>query len=119
MGLAKKLAEGITRPAIPSEPAALESWASSQRGNLATVIRYKPVAVENAWRIWNSNQKGLETLSYRFDFTNQLSATGVWLKAISAPAKCPSHHGAERPGPQGSGRSGIRPRQSGRAGARA
>jgi hypothetical protein len=57
---------------------------------LKTVIRYKPVAVANAWRMWNTKNKGLETLSYRLDFSTGLSATGVWLKAIAAPGNAPA-----------------------------
>jgi hypothetical protein len=50
------------------------------------VIRYQPVSVENAWRTSNTKHLGLESLSYRFDFSNGLSATGIWLKAITAPS---------------------------------
>ena len=89
-GLAKKLAEGITRPAIPADSTARETWAASQRSMLQSVIRYKPLTVANAWRVWNTKNKGLETLSYRLDFSNELSATGVWLKAIAAPASAPA-----------------------------
>jgi dienelactone hydrolase len=90
VGLAKKLANGITRPAIPSDPAARDTWAASQRPILTSVIRYRPVTVASAWRMWNTKNKGLETLSYRLDFSNGLSATGVWLKAIAAPASAPA-----------------------------
>jgi dienelactone hydrolase len=89
-GLARKLAGGITRPAIPEESATRETWAAQQRSLLKTVIRYKSVSVANAWRMWNTKNKGLETLSYRLDFSNELSATGVWLKAIAAPANAPA-----------------------------
>ena len=89
-GLAKKLADGITRPVIPADSAARESWAASQRPTLTTIIRYKPVTVANAWRMWNTKDKGLETLSYRLDLSNGLSATGVWLKAIESPANAPA-----------------------------
>jgi dienelactone hydrolase len=88
VGLAKRLADRITRPAIPAD--SRETWAASQRSILQTVIRYKPVTVAGAWRMWNTKDKGLETLSYRLDFSSQLSATGVWLKAIAAPANAPA-----------------------------
>ncbi|HKS97367.1 MAG TPA: hypothetical protein VJV74_14695, partial [Terriglobia bacterium] len=88
-GLARKLAAGITRPAIPAEDAARQAWAVSERERLQSVIRLKPVKVENAWRIWNTKNKGVETLSYRFDFSDGLSATGTWLKAIAAPSDAP------------------------------
>jgi dienelactone hydrolase len=90
VGLAKKLADGISRPAIPADSTTRETWAASQRPILKSVIRYKPMAVANAWRMWNTKGKGLETLSYRLDFSNRLSATGVWLKDIAAPASAPA-----------------------------
>jgi dienelactone hydrolase len=90
LGLAKKFADRITRPVIPTGPTALGTWAASERNTLTSVIRYQAVRVANVWRFWNTNQKGLETLSYRFDFSNNLSATGVWLKGISAPGNAPA-----------------------------
>jgi dienelactone hydrolase len=81
--LARKLAGQIAQTPVPavSERA---SWVQSQRKQLKNVIRYQPVSVENAWRTSNTSHLGLESLSYRFDFSNGLSATGIWLKAISA-----------------------------------
>ena len=88
-GLARKLAADITHPAIPTDQAARETWVASERERLKSVIRLKPVTVENAWRIWNTKNKGVETLSYRFDFSDGLSATGTWLRAIAAPPDAP------------------------------
>src|ERR1019366_2108315 len=90
LGLAKKFASPITRPVIPTELTALGTWAASQRNALTSVIRYKPVTMANAWRLSNTKQQGVETLSYRFDFSNHLSATGVWLKGIEAPGNAPA-----------------------------
>jgi hypothetical protein len=90
VGLAKKLAEHITRPAIPADSPTRETWADSQRSTLKSVIRYQPVTVVSAWRMWNTKDKGLETLSYRLDFPHGLSATGVWLKDIAAPGNAPA-----------------------------
>ena len=75
VGLAKKLADRITRPAVPADFTTRETWAASQRPMLKSVIRYKPVTVANAWRMWNTKDKSLETLSYRLDLSNGLSAT--------------------------------------------
>lgn len=91
LGLAKKLAANLSRASIPPEDSAREAWAESERANLKSVIRFKPVTVTNAWRMWNTKNKGLETLSYRFDFSNHLSATGVWLKGIDSPAGAPAN----------------------------
>ncbi|HEV2424262.1 MAG TPA: hypothetical protein VGZ29_05490 [Terriglobia bacterium] len=92
-GLARKLAEGITRPAVPggsSDAPAHASWAKAQREQLEKVIRYRPVKMENAWRIAATKHQGLETLSYHFEFSNDLGATGVWLKAIAAQPDAPA-----------------------------
>jgi dienelactone hydrolase len=87
LGVARKLAGQIRRGAVPTESGDLASWASSQRNQLKTTLRYKPIEVSNAWRLWNTKDKGLETLFYRFDLSNHLSAAGLWLKAIAAPSK--------------------------------
>lgn len=80
--LAKKLAANNERPAMTGDKAA-------QRAKLRTVIRLKPVSLEAAWRMANSKHLGLQTLSYRFDFDNGLSATGVWLESISSKPDAP------------------------------
>ena len=90
LGLARKLAGNIKREPVPAEPAARKPWAASERAKLRAIIRYKAVRVKQAWRLANSKNKGLETVSYRFDFDNGLSATGVWLKAIESPADAPA-----------------------------
>jgi dienelactone hydrolase len=87
--LAKQLGSKVERPAIPTEANARASWAQAQRKQLQSVIRLKPVSLENAWRMANSKHLGLRTISYRFDFDNGLSATGIWLSAISAPPDAP------------------------------
>jgi len=92
-GLARKLAETIARPPIPGGPTdagAYLSWTAAQRGQLRSVIRYSPVRVENAWRIAATKHQGLETLSYRFEFSNGLGATGVWLKSTAAATAAPA-----------------------------
>ena len=88
LGLARRLAGQITRMAIPTGNERTP-WINSQREHLKNVIRYAPVSLENAWRTNNTKHLGLETLSYRFDFSNGLSATGIWLKSISAPSDSP------------------------------
>lgn len=90
LGVARKLAAGITRQPIPTRHAAELQWATTSRAQLTSVIRYKPVEVEHAWRIWNTKAMGVESLSYRFDFNNGLSATGVWLKGIAVPDHAPA-----------------------------
>ncbi|WP_263357044.1 alpha/beta hydrolase family protein [Acidicapsa ligni] len=89
-GLARKLAANITRPAIPSTGSDRASWSITQRQKLKDVIRFSPVAVENAWRITATKHMAMRTISYRFDLSNGLSATGIWLKANDAGDNSPA-----------------------------
>ena len=82
VGLARKLAQGITRP--PTVPS------SDARAKLKSLVRYKPVSLEHAWALTNTKNKGLETRSYQFLFTNGLSAAGVWAKAITSSNDAPA-----------------------------
>jgi dienelactone hydrolase len=88
-GLAKKLAGTIKRPPIPADGDGGSSWASEQREKLKQITRFTPVSVENAWSITATKHMAIRTLSYRFDLTNELSASGVWLKANDASEDAP------------------------------
>ena len=87
LGLAKKMASGFTRTPIPSEPSARTSWASSEREKLHHVVRMAPVKIADSWRVLNTKDKGVESLSYLFRMENGLSADGVWLEAIQHPSR--------------------------------
>ena len=82
LGIARKLAARIERERIPGDPGALRLWAGEQRRVLRETLRYKRVALDRAWFLTGTRMKGLDTRSYRFDFENGLSATGVLLQAI-------------------------------------
>ncbi len=84
LGVAKRLAGRIERPPVPASPSERKGWVATERLRLKDVVRYKPVFVKNAWRIWNTKNKGLESLDYRFDFSDGLSAAGAWFKATAA-----------------------------------
>ena len=89
LGLARKMAADIQREPTPSEAAARESWATSQRGALRTIVRYNPSGVGHVWTLANTKSKGVETQSYLFVMGNGLSANGVWLKGIESPENAP------------------------------
>ena len=89
-GLARKLAASINRPAIPSDSSARSPWAREQREKLKEVTRYKPVTVVSAHRISATKHMAIRTLSYRFDLSNGLSATGIWLKTNDAGEDAPA-----------------------------
>ena len=89
-GLAKKIAATVARPAIPSDGDARGTWVTAQREKLKEVTRYEPVSVEHAWRMSSTKRMAIRTLSYRFDISNGLSATGIWLKANAAAEDAPA-----------------------------
>jgi len=90
LGLAKQMAAGIERPAIPSEANAKSEWARSEREKLRELVRYQPSSLKHPWAAANTKDKGVETRSFRFELSNGLSATGVWVKAIATPESAPA-----------------------------
>ena len=89
LGLARKLASGITRRPLPADSPAKSVWANEEREKLRSVVRYKPVQLSRVWTLANTKHRGVETLSYLFEMDNGLSASGVWLKGIVTPEKAP------------------------------
>lgn len=90
LGLGREFAARIHREPVPADSAQHAHWVAAARSRLRSVVRYKPVNVKGAWRIWNSKQMGVESLDYRFDFSDGLSATGTWLQAIAVPGSPPA-----------------------------
>lgn len=82
LGLARKIAGELKRPAMPSNLGA-------QREKLRRVVRYRPVELSRAWGEYDTWHNQVQSVSYRFEMTNGLSATGVWLKEVSTPASAP------------------------------
>ena len=46
-----------------------------------TVVRDTPVTVRHEWPLFSDRANAVETLAYRLEFSNDLSATAVWLKS--------------------------------------
>ncbi len=90
LDLARRLATEVRREAIPTEPAARESWRTSQQRRLADVLRFEAPVLTNAWRLWSTHRFEVESVSYRFEFDNALGAVAVWLKAVRSPAAAPA-----------------------------
>jgi hypothetical protein len=89
LGLARNLALGITHLPPPSDGSELIAWIAAKRERLRSLIRFKQVAVQHPWAVDNTKNRGIETRSYRFEMSNGLSATGVWVKAIPIPESAP------------------------------
>lgn len=89
LGLARKFAAKITRPSVPSQPALRRKWVVAERTRLRHVLRYSPITVTGVWPEFNTYHNQVETISYRFEMSNGLSATGVWLKEVSTKSDAP------------------------------
>ena len=100
LGLAQNLAREIRRDTIPSKPEERAAWVTAQRTKLKQVVRYRPVKVNHPWAITGTKGKGVETKTYRFELSDGLSVTGVWVKAItnaqSAPPVIVLHDGGRK-----------------------
>jgi hypothetical protein len=90
LGLARKLAREIKRDSAPEDARARAQWAAATRLRLKALLRYHPPAVVHPWMLGNTKAHGLETLSYRFELSDGLSAAGVWLKAATTPPNAPA-----------------------------
>ena len=88
-GLARKLGQQITRSPIPSAGKEHDLWVESQREQLKSVIRLPSATLDGSWRLISTKRPGLQSLTYRFDFSNGLSATGIWLTGSSTSANAP------------------------------
>jgi dienelactone hydrolase len=87
-GLAIKLASQIHRAAIPAV-GGRDAWVTSRREQLKSIIRYSPVSVDAAWKLISTKRSGLQSFSYRFDFSDSLSGTGIWVAAREAATDAP------------------------------
>ncbi len=85
LGLARKLAGQVQRPSLPHDNAAIASWTAAERKQLSQVVRFHSVMLKHAWTVTNTHRESLESVGYRFEMANGLSATGVWLKTITSP----------------------------------
>jgi len=86
------LAQSVSRNIHHQVPAQHDAaWTESQRSHLAEVIRYQPVTVMHAWPVVDStHDKGVEAQTYRFEFSNALTATGVLFRLSEVPEPTPT-----------------------------
>ena len=89
LGLARKFAAGITRPPVPADPALKTEWVTEERAKLARLLRYSPVTVKEVWPEFDTYHNQVESISYRFELSNGLGATGVWMKEVTTKPGAP------------------------------
>ncbi len=88
--LARKLAQQIHHEPAPADSKTRQVWAKKERDKLESVVRYTPVSMVQALRVDNGRAFDFRTLSYRFDFSNQLSANGILFREEAAPENAPA-----------------------------
>jgi dienelactone hydrolase len=89
VSLARRLAQRIERAPIPPEDGDRAAWVARQRKGLAETVRFPQLSVNRAWGVGSTKHSGLETISYRFEFSNGLTATAVRLRALTTPDTAP------------------------------
>ncbi len=90
LSLARKLAGEIEHEAPPGDPEKRRAWAGSKRQRLQELVRYGTQKVKHPWGVANTKKRGLESVSYRLEIDNDLSASAIWLKAIASPPDAPA-----------------------------
>lgn len=88
--LARKLAQQIHHEPAPADSNARQAWAKAEREKLESVVRYAPVSMVRDLRMDNGRAFDFRTLSYRFDFSNELSANGILFREEAAPENSPA-----------------------------
>ena len=89
LGLARQFALQLQHSPVPTDSGARAAWARTERATLARIVNYRPVTVEHPWYVADTNRDTVESISFRFELSNGLSATGVWIKSAWTPAGAP------------------------------
>ena len=79
----------MTRPSTPRSQRELGAWADSEREKLRDLVRYHPITVSGLFRVANTHHDQMESMSYRFEMSNGLSATGIWFKEVPIGSHAP------------------------------
>lgn len=82
LGLARQLARQTTRTPIPTAASEKAAWASSERDKLREIVRYQPVELNDTWPTAMTKNRDVQSVSYLFQLSNGLSASGMWLRSI-------------------------------------
>ncbi|MEX2302226.1 MAG: acetylxylan esterase [Bryobacterales bacterium] len=85
LGLAREFANKIVRKPLPAD----RPGRDAERKRLKDIIRLGTNPVDRVWTIAITKHGGVESRSHIFAMEGGLSADGVWLKAIDAPANAP------------------------------
>lgn len=84
LSLARKMAAAIQREPVPAAGASRDAWVNVQRKQLKSTLRYDGVSTVRALRLANGRGLNFDSIYYRFDLSNKLSAIGMWFKETAA-----------------------------------
>ncbi len=87
--LARQFASKLQHPEVPADSGQRAAWVKTEREKLAKVVNYQPVTVARPWYITDTDHNTVESVSLRFELSNGLSATGVWIKSKWTPDGAP------------------------------
>ncbi len=82
LGLARQLSRETKRSPIPTATVERAAWASSERDKLREIVRYQLVELQDTWATAMSKSRDVQSISYLFQMSNGLSASGMWLRSI-------------------------------------
>lgn len=82
LGLARQIGRQNSKPQIPAAASDRSAWASSERDKLREIVRYQPVDLKDPWPTAMSKSRDVQSVSYLFQLSNGLSASGMWLRSI-------------------------------------
>lgn len=89
-GLARRLGDRIQHLPVLPPGKQRESWVQAQREQLKSTIRMPVSSVTGSWRLASTSLPGLHSYKYRFDFSNGLSATGIWVSGSNSRSAAPA-----------------------------
>lgn len=82
LGLARQIGRQNAKTQIPATASERAAWASSERDKLREIVRYQPVELKDTWPTAMTKSRDVQSVSYLFQLSNGLSASGMWLRSI-------------------------------------
>ena len=82
LGLARQLGRQNAKTQIPAAASEKAAWASAEREKLRAIVRYQPVELKDPWPTAMTKNRDIQSVSYLFQLSNGLSASGMWLRSI-------------------------------------
>ena len=82
LGLAQQLGRQNAKTQIPATASDRAAWATLERDKLREIVRYRPVELKDPWPTAMTKSRDVQSVSYFFQLSNGLNASGMWLRSI-------------------------------------